>query len=156
MTVKPGWARKQDRLRRRELGAAPTNPERAQVPGPRPLWKLDRSEQRVLFVTFVGGVASILAAAFLVGMAISLGRILASAKPHTTAGTEVTWFCFITAIMAVLVWVEATLRHKVNRKPRLSGFRRFFESADWVIMSVLILWLSVMVLTLIGLAAGIH
>jgi len=40
----------------------------------RPLWKLSRDEQRVLLITFVGGLASIIVGAAVIGVAIALAH----------------------------------------------------------------------------------
>jgi len=42
----------------------------------RPLWPLSRDEQRVLIITFVGGLASIVAGACVIGGAIAMTRYL--------------------------------------------------------------------------------
>jgi hypothetical protein len=42
----------------------------------RPLWVLNRDEQRVLIITFVGGLASIVVGACVIGGAIALARSL--------------------------------------------------------------------------------
>ncbi len=67
MAVKPGWARKKDRLRRREADAARTGTTGT-------LWALSAAEWRLLVITFVGGLGSLIAAACVIGGAIALAR----------------------------------------------------------------------------------
>ena len=59
MTVKPGWARKRPTAPR--TLPATEKPEQALAPEWRPLWKLDRGEQRVLFITFAVLAANLIA-----------------------------------------------------------------------------------------------
>jgi len=40
----------------------------------RPLWSLSRDEQRILAITFVGGLASIIIGAAVIGASIALAR----------------------------------------------------------------------------------
>jgi len=40
----------------------------------RPLWRLNRDEQRVLLITFVGGFVSIIVGACILGLAITIAR----------------------------------------------------------------------------------
>jgi len=85
MTVKPGWARKRDRLRRREASAATANA--AGSP-----WALSAAEWRLLVITLVGGVGSIVAAAFIIGGALTI------AQSVRNEGLEV-W------VITLLVWI---------------------------------------------------
>ena len=49
----------------------------------RPLWVLTRDEQRLLWITFAGGFASIVAGAACIGVAISLARASHYVRPDT-------------------------------------------------------------------------
>jgi len=46
----------------------------------RSLWKLSRDEQRILMITFVGGLASIVVGACVIGGLIALARALKAAR----------------------------------------------------------------------------
>ena len=79
----------------------------------RPLWELSRDEQRLLIITFVGGLASIVAGACVIGGAIALVRAL---KPtHFLLGS----LAFGTAVYIVIVVLVA----KARLRRRLAGPR---------------------------------
>jgi hypothetical protein len=99
MTVKPGWARKRDRLRRREASAATANA--AGSP-----WALSAAEWRLLVITLVGGVGSIVAAAFIIGGALTI------AQSVRNEGLE--------------VWVIDAVEYLVLAPGLLIAFWRFF------------------------------
>ena len=76
----------------------------------RPLWKLSRDEQRILIITFVGGLASIVAGVCVVGGAIALGRGLRAI--HVPLYVLV----FFTAVYSFLaVWGVYLLRDSSGR-----------------------------------------
>jgi hypothetical protein len=81
--------------------------EQAQAPEERPLWKLDRGEQRVLLITFVGGLASIVVAAIIIGLAVAFARYLNS-TPHTTWDwVGIGLFAVFFAVgVAALIWFQ--------------------------------------------------
>ena len=106
----------------------------------RPLWVLSRDEQRVLIVTFVGGLASIIASACVIGGAIALARALQKGHfPLTpTYGTA----AFI--LIGVLI---------------ITGLRSSSELLNFFAKLFLPLWgfpFALLLLAWIGIAAGIH
>jgi hypothetical protein len=120
MTVKPGWARK----RPASAITLPTTekPDWVRAPRPRPLWRLERGEQRVLMITFAGGVASIAAAAFVLGIAIALARFITHGNKHTAALAEVGGVIFavlVTGMFLAIVAIMLVLASAIS--PRLSA-----------------------------------
>jgi type III secretory pathway component EscS len=68
----------------------------------RPLWDLSRDDQRVLIITFVGGLASLVAGASVIGGAIALVQGLRAI--HHTLGLLI-FLIFLTAVdIFVMVW----------------------------------------------------
>jgi hypothetical protein len=147
MTVKPGWARK-----RPEVARASSASSR------RPLWKLDRGEQRVLMITFAGGVASIVVAAIILGTAIALAR---AAKHHNAAAAAYTglndvrlaltnWKSLGILLAGFFLLVLATAVIP-------SAVRTIAVGLTTLIIAVVVgLSAIVLVLAVIGLAAGVH
>jgi hypothetical protein len=65
----------------------------------RPLWSLSRDEQRILAITFVGGLASIILAAGIIGAAIALGRWF---RHQNLEGGFAHWLPAATSVLALL------------------------------------------------------
>jgi hypothetical protein len=65
MTVKPVWARKRDR---------PPHSQAEPSQADRPLWRLTVEDQRVLLITFAGGLGAIVVGAGMIGAALAFGR----------------------------------------------------------------------------------
>jgi hypothetical protein len=105
-------------------------PQPASPADERPLWKLDRSEQRVLAITFVGGVPPIVVGASLIGLAIALGRILGNLAGWPLA------ILAISGLVAIMLF-----------GPYLSLRKTEHGSNAFVVLAML---------ALIGQAAGIH
>ena len=110
----------------------------------RPLRKLNRDEQRVLLITFIGGFASIIAAAVVIGLALAIARYERrfNSLSGLAAGTVVTG--------AFAAW--GTYLLLPPRRPKgLAG-------------SLIVLYIFTLsafsfcafILTWIGIAAGIH
>lgn len=59
-----------------EQPPAPIRQASAPLAVERPLWEMSRDEQRLLIITFVGGLASIVAGACVIGGPIALVRAL--------------------------------------------------------------------------------
>jgi hypothetical protein len=107
----------------------------------RPLWEFSRDEHRVLIITFVGGVASIVVGASVIGGAIALVRAI---KP---AHSLLVFLIFITAVYILVVVLAAIAWNHWRRPgPRVAGI-------SWLLAWV---GLSILLLVWIGLAAGIH
>jgi hypothetical protein len=62
----------------------------------RPLWSMSRDEQRLLWITFVGGLASILVGAGIIGAAIVFAR-------YEVRQNSVTWLAVVTLATPVAV-----------------------------------------------------
>ena len=122
-----------------EQQPAPITEASAPQVAERPLWVLSRDEQRVLIITFVGGLASIVVGAGIIGVAIALVRVV---KPGSLLG-----FLILITVLDTFILVAG-----VNAG-RLSGSRS---------KGALILWLfalvdfPILLLIWIGWAAGIH
>ena len=124
--------------------APSTEAAAAQEGDPRPFWDLSRDDQRLLIITFVGGLASIVAGACVIGGAIALVRGLRAI--HTSL---VFWFvlAILTEIaLEVMYWGFYARRNLQRPWPRHVFI---FWLSFWVVSSILLLaW--------VGLAAGIH
>jgi hypothetical protein len=85
----------------------------------RPLWEFSRDEGRVLIVTFVGGLASIVVGASVIGGAIALVRAL---KPTHSL---LVFLIFITTVYIFVVVLVAIALSRRGRLicPELSGQR---------------------------------
>ena len=151
MTAKPGWARKRDRLRRREADAPPTTPAAAPsapptTPAAAP-WALSAAEWRLLVITFVGGLGSIVAGAGIIGGAIAIART-------ATRGPGF-WFLTIAVGAVGFVFGMVVFRRAV-RGVYLPAPVRLFAGA---IASIFVVAYGVLIvvglLVLIGRAAGI-
>jgi hypothetical protein len=119
----------------------------------RPLWKLDRNEQRVLLITFVGGVASLIVSAFIIGAAIALAHATHATKPVTNGvGNAISVGSAIALVLMVIAFTA------VLREPAPPGKR--FDAAirrvAWVYIGICALALIFLLLTGLGLAAGVH
>ena len=121
-------------------------PPPAPPPEDRPLWKLDRGEQRVLLITFVGGVASIVTAACVIGGAIAADRALARVQHG-----HINWVTEATDTGILLVIGVGTL-FLTRRRHRTKGMN-WIPAYAAVIYGLL---LAFSLLIWIGLAAGIH
>ncbi len=78
----------------------------------RPVWKLSRDEQRILLITFVGGLASIIVGAAVIGVAVALAH-RAEGPGHPIAGLAV---YSVAAIVAFACWV-AYVRWRIRGMP---------------------------------------
>lgn len=104
----------------------------------RPVWALSREDQRLLWVTFIGGVASFIVGAVIIGVAIALARYFATNRAilaFITLGT--------TVVSVVIPYIQARRR----------GVSMWSLTSPWVFpiqavaVACLIIW--------IGVAAGI-
>jgi hypothetical protein len=145
MTVKPGWARKHPTPRPPE---AADKSEEAPQPSERALWELDRGELRALLITFAGGVASIVAAALIIGGAIAIAR---RATGGTGSWAAFTWSMGVFFVLAV-IYATRTLRGGAHPPGRV----RLVVGMVLGIFSVGCFGLLALgMLVLIGIAAGI-
>jgi hypothetical protein len=106
----------------------------------RSLWVLSRDEQRVLIITFVGGLASIIAGACVIGVAIAVARYVKAS--HTPVTDQVYW------IAAYILFVGAVIFHR----------HRTGATPPWIYGLLLLLLIPAgeFLLAWIGVAAGIH
>ena len=141
MAVKPGWARKRDRLRRRETAAARARSEEPAVPA-ESLWKLSPADWRLLIITFAGGLGSLVAAAGIIGGAIALARYQKS-----TGG--LIGLVMVTAVM--LLMFPAVVVY-MRRPPPEDGWDIRFRR---IVIGVVVFSIVFVLLAWIGLAAGI-
>jgi hypothetical protein len=120
-----------------EQQPAPSTEAPAPPPVERSLWPLSRDDQRSLMITFVGGLASIIAAACVIGGAIGMARAMKS-------GNSWLGYLWIFGIVALILCVV------------LANFAP--SKWKWIRWLVILAFLPdiVSLLALIGLAAGIH
>jgi hypothetical protein len=129
-----------------EQPPAPITEASAPQVAERPLWVLSRDEQRVLAITFVGGLASIVAGVCIVGGALALVRGLKAL--HYTLGILI----LLTALCIVAVLWDVYYHHAIRRMPDPEPRSRMVLIELPVIYAVF----SILLLAWIGLAAGIH
>ena len=111
----------------------------------RPLWELSRDEQRVLIITFIGGLASVVAGACVIGAAIALVRAV---KPHY--GLMATLIIFTPLYFIAMAWSFNVRRRRRGRRPLRMDMDLF------ILWLILCLVLFILLLVWIGIAAGIH
>jgi hypothetical protein len=112
---------------------------------------LSRDELRVLIITFIGGLASILVGAVVVGVAVALAQQVQQAASLLS-------FAAITGALALvsalnIAWIVISVRLSVMRSNRLM---RMLGSVAHLIMLAPVMLLCVCILTWIGIAAGVH
>jgi hypothetical protein len=107
---------------------------------PQGLWGMSRDERRLLMITFVGGLASIVAGVCVVGAAIALVRGMRAI--HIPLGYLV---AFTLVYASFLIWIT-----QFRRKP---GPMPMVSLILWLLIYVA---LAICLLAWIGLAAGIH
>jgi hypothetical protein len=127
-------------------------PQRAPPSEERPLWKLNRDEQRMMMITVVGGLVSILLGAVIIGVAIAFTRLsyhnkVLHAGLHTGAWLPVT--LPLAAVLAILLAIARTAHP--TRKVSTRNFRRVAQG----IIGLVVLVGVIQVLVWIGDAAGI-
>jgi hypothetical protein len=118
----------------------------------RPLWDLSRAEQRILWITFVGGLASVVIGVGVVGGALALARAVSR--------FESTWglLLLLTAgQLALSFGLIRILRPEVIRAAPIP-FREGRSAAPraWraAVAEMIVAW-SVLILAWIGLADGV-
>jgi hypothetical protein len=129
-----------------EQPPAPTTEASAPQGVERPLWVLSREDQRLFVITFVGGVASIVVGACVIGGAIALVR-----------GIKATHFSLVVLIGFTAVYTVAVVSSFYDRR-RLARIGLRLPRSRVVLIAQLLLYVvfSVLLLAWIGFAAGIH
>ena len=113
----------------------------------RPLWRLNRDEQRVLLITFTGGFASIIVSACILGLAITIAR---NTELHQMRRNQMTANTLGTG--AVFVVLAITVPRLIRRFHLDGGIMVFL----WVLMFISAFIFSLWILTWVGLAGAIH
>jgi hypothetical protein len=108
-----------------------------------PIWKLDKGEQRQLGIAFAGGLASILAGACVLGVAVVLAR-----DEERGRGFTLTGLVGYTATLGTLI-ILSSFGARISKS-------RLIRAAAQVALIILALLLAVMVLVWIGVAADLH
>jgi hypothetical protein len=111
----------------------------------RPLWSLSRDEQRILLITFAGGLGSIVVGAAMVGVAFALAHY--EQRVHQQDWRDVGEITGILALMTLGLVVAQ------QSKGRRFGARKIPLLVVWVL--VILAWCTYL-LWLVGIAAGIH
>jgi hypothetical protein len=113
----------------------------------RPLWHLSRDEQRILLITFAGGLASIVVGAALIGISFALARFEHNLHhPWWQIGILIACPAVLTALL--FKWPT------VLRSQGVGGL----ASERWrlvVAVAVFLMW-STLIMWLVGAVAGIH
>jgi hypothetical protein len=115
-------------------------PDPAAQPRPaeedRPLWTLSRDDQRLLWVTFVGGVASFLVGAGLIGVALTLARLVVHSKSYIQLVTVGSIFLLLAVVDFVL---RAWARHiRLPLSPLPPGLRYLIYGVAGIVILVFI------------------
>jgi hypothetical protein len=131
---------------------APTTEDRP------PLWRLDRGEQRLLFVTFVGGAASFVVGAAIVGTAIAVGRAFANASKHTAAVNHAVeiFLASLGVLVAAGVGARFVTHHANNYRKYRPAVDRAVLGVGFIMAGAAALLGIIVVLAVIGIAAGVH
>jgi hypothetical protein len=116
-------------------------PQPEPPPGVRPLWELNRDEQRTMFITVVGGLGSIILGAVFLGVVIALARFL---KTHPF--NEFLGFVAIGAF--AIAFVDGLIERRRGRRVTLRRLGQVFVAL------IVLVWI-VYLLALIGQAAGV-
>lgn len=127
---KPRWARKRDRLQRREAKTAPSQPDATPTEAPASSWAMSPAEWRLLMITFAGGLAPVVVGAAVLGLAVAAAK-LARPSPGSPGG----WLPVVALTIATAFVFVGELKWAV-RKTRLSvwylGACLFFLSLVWI------------------------
>jgi hypothetical protein len=113
-------------------------------PPPKPRWDLTSEEWRLLVITFVGGLGSIVVGAGALGVAVALARFF---------GPGPRWALLVTTVLSVGATVASvqTLIRQQGPYGRPSGVRKAA-----VLLGLSAFGSTLFLLTWIGLAAGVH
>ena len=113
--------------------------------GDRPVWSLTRDEQRILAITFVGGLASIVAGVMIVGLSLALLRYEGPPHGHTTSS-----FLLSQGIVTVIAAIGTGAYISTRRQPTT------LHSVTWTGIGIALVVTDIVVtLTWVGLAAGV-
>lgn len=102
----------------------------------RPLWQLSRDEQRILLITFAGGLASIVVGAAIIGASLALARY-----------GGLNWFWIV--LLALLAGAQTSILVQDDLTSVPKRMVIALAASAFLLWSVLILWL-------VGILAGIH
>ena len=105
----------------------------------RPFWVLDSQEQRLLWITFVGGVASIVVSAAILGVAVALARWFVARNTSTFAWINLVFLLVCGSFLTFLM-----IRWRIVP-------RRWLR---WV-AAIFFLIFATVILVWIGIAAGV-
>ena len=131
--------------------------EKAATAAERPLWQLSRDEQRALIITFVGGLASILVGAVVIGGAVALAHYEQKGQSLSDLAVLTGVSILLTALSAALVLVSVLSKRRPLGK--LRPFRLIWTVLGAICILLVIssaLLLCALILTWIGIVAGIH
>jgi len=146
MTVKPAWARKSGRRRRREADTAPAGTAPAETT--RSPWALSAADWRLLVITFVGGLGSIVAGAGIIGGAIAIAR--------NATGGQGSWFLFTAVSVVLFVVMVRFFGPALWGVDHVSALVRLFVVVvAWIFVVASGVFIALGLLVLIGRAAGI-
>lgn len=106
-------------------------------------WELPADEWRLLMITFVGGLASIVVGAGLIGAALALDRV-----SRSWAWGGVTWLLVILGSVAAWTLVAAM--------PRFSRWMDFGFPGFAFLLGLSLPSAVVFTLMMVGVAAGVH
>jgi hypothetical protein len=119
----------------------------------RPFWSLSREDQRLLWVTFVGGVASFIVGAVIIGAAIGLARVSRAAGFELLAvSTGIFGFGSLVCVFFFWVWLHQVPLQERRRLRRVKRWHYWYLLVTGVLFFVVE---SALILIWIGLGAGI-
>ena len=106
------------------------------------MWELSADEKRLLVITTVGGLASILLGAAIIGAALALVRV-----EHGNGSGLVTGTVGLVLLLVAALWYSGKWQGKVRLK--------WSSVTRWVLPGFYALLVCVVILWWIGLAAGV-
>jgi hypothetical protein len=113
-----------------------------QTLGDRPFWSMNRDEQRLLWITFLGGLGSIVIGAGIVGLSIALARSTFRQHPRPVT---ILFFAGVCVIYGMLIGIRN------DPGFRAGGRRRILGNVASVVFAI---GFAVFFLALMGVAAG--
>jgi Kef-type K+ transport system membrane component KefB len=150
MTVKPGWARKRPTPARPPPHTAAESGS-ALAPNERPLWNLNRDDQRLLAITFAGGLGSLVLAACLLAGAIAIARRVTRTPGWVTPLALVT--ALEVAVAAFFWFMYWFVRWNAHRRSRRPPRLLILYVRIWIVIILLVV--AFFVTVWIGVAAGV-
>jgi hypothetical protein len=126
--------------------------EKAAADAKRPLWRLSRDEQRVLIITFVGSLGSILVGAVVLGAAVAFARHEQKLNSLSSLAKSTGGSVLLMAFLGAMFFMSARFRREGAARVIWTGFSAIFL----IFLVPVALLVLILMLTWVGIATGIH